>query len=156
MLLKIAELYGVTPNYLLGIDAPTALSPDKEIPIEIISIYDAKPVWVQNYGWALVNAAENTLVFSNGERIDFSKAPKTILAPDRFLETDVPDSPPIAYNKINTYQSVWLEPISKDSELRKILRGRYKILNGFAENEYGNRFALSAYGATWLAFEIVE
>lgn len=156
MLLKIAELYGVTPDYLLGIDAPTALSPDKEIPIEIISIYDAKPVWVQNYGWALVNAADNTLVFSNGERIDFSDAPKSVLIPYRFCETELPNRDPIPYQKLLSCTTVWLEPISKDLELRNALRGRYEIKNGFAENDKGNRFTLSSYGASWLAFEIVE
>lgn len=156
MLLKIADLYGVTPNYLLGIDAPMALSPDKEIPIDIIAVYDAKPVWVQNYGWALVNAANNTLVFSNGEKTAFSDAPKTVLIPNRFCETNPPNREPIPYQKLLSCTSVWVEPISKDSELRNALRGRYELKNGFAENDKGNRFALSSYGASWLAFEIVE
>lgn len=156
MLIKIAELYGVTTDYLLGLDVPTALTPNRELDVNILSVYDTKPVWVHKHGWALVNAADNLLVFSNGAHIRFSEAPKTVLIPDCFCETDITVTHPIGFDRLRMYDTVWLEPISKDPEIRTLLRGRYAIKNGFAENESGNRFPLSSYGATWWAFEIKD
>lgn len=153
MLLKIAELYNVTTDYLLGNDVKIGLSADKMISAQILSIFDAKPVWVSEHGWALVNAADNTLIFSNGSRLKYP-ASSIVLVPNRYCETELPEREPISYEKLLSYAFIWLEPISKDSEIRQTLRGRYKIINGFAETENGHRFPLSSYGVTWLAFEI--
>lgn len=156
MLLKVAELYGVTTDYLLGKDIEIGITPTTTIPTDILPILDSKPVWIPEMGWALVNAADNELLLSNNVRLKFSDVKTAILIPDRFSENDIPTQEPIPFNKIQMYESVWLEPISKDSELRCTLRGRYNIKNGFAENDCGNKFSFSTYGATWLAFDLTE
>ena len=50
-------------------------------------------------------------------------------------------------------ENIWVEPISKDSELRNELRGWYHLKDRYVENEYGNRFYLDTYGAKWLGYD---
>lgn len=73
MLLKVAELYGVTTDYLLGKDIEIGITPTTTIPTDILPILDSKPVWIPEMGWALVNAADNELLLSNNVRLKFSR-----------------------------------------------------------------------------------
>lgn len=155
-LLQMAELYEVTTDYLLGKDLQTPLNPTEPIPNEMLPVLDGKPIWIPNKGWALVDAAESILRMANGEQVAFADVQFPMLMPERFSDSEIPHQAPIDFDSLPDYESVWVEPISKDSELRQALRGRYRIRNGFAENDCGNRFALSSYGATWLAFKMQE
>lgn len=155
-LLQMAELYGVTTDYLLGKDLQTPLNPTEPIPNDMLPVLDGKPIWVPNKGWALVDAANSILRMANGEQIAFADVQSPTLMPECFSDSKPPHQAPMDFDSLPDYESVWVEPISKDSELRQALRGRYRIRNGFAENDCGNRFALSSYGATWLAFKMKE
>lgn len=152
MLVKLAELYGVTTDYLLGSEVETLLNPTTQISATLFPILHGKPVWIPKIGWALVNAADNVLMTADGERIPFSKVTDTTLIPERFSDFEVPHESPIPYEKLLEYKSVWVEPISKDPDIRQALRGWYRLRNGFIENEFEHRFTLSSYGATWFAF----
>lgn len=156
MLVKAAELYGVTTDYLLGRDIELNADHTVPIPTEILPTLDSKPVWVAERGWSLVSARDNCLIFADGSHIPFSEVQLPQLRPELFAETQSPTQASIEYKNLSSYDFVWIEPISKDSELRQSLRGRYKIRNGFAENDCGSKFSFSTYGATWLAFEINE
>ena len=152
---RMADLYGVTTDYLLGRDIPCTLNDTIRIPKELLPIMHGKPVWIKNQGWALVNAAHDYLIKTDGEHLHFAEvlAPVTV-APDRFENTPMPYQKPLTQDEVLQAQSFWVEPISPDSELRQALRGRYLLKNGFAENEFGQRFSLNSYGATWLAFKL--
>lgn len=71
-LLQMAELYGVTTDYLLGKDLQTPLSPTTPIPNDVLPVLDGKPIWIPNKGWALVDAAESILRMANGEQVAFA------------------------------------------------------------------------------------
>lgn len=154
MLVKVAELYGVTTDYLLGRDIELNTDHTVPIPTEILPTLDSKPVWVPEIGWALVNAPNSCLIFADGSQISFAKVKVQKLSPELFEESPTITSAPISFNDLASHNTIWIEPISKDSELRQALRGRYQIQNGFAENDCGNKFSFSTYGASWLAFEI--
>lgn len=156
MLVRAAELYGVTTDYLLGRDVELNTDHTVPIPTEILPTLDSKPVWVPKLGWALVNAPNKCLIFADGSQISFAKVKVQKLSPELFEESPAITSIPIIFNALASHNKIWIEPISKDSELRQSLRGRYQIKNGFAENDCGNKFSFSTYGATWLAFEINE
>ena len=57
---NMANLYGVTTDYLLGrgVSAPDPLVP---VSVKALPILDGKPVWSAAYGWALVMAADQKL-----------------------------------------------------------------------------------------------
>lgn len=156
MLVKIAEYYGVTTDYLLGRDIELHSDHTVPIPVEILCTLDSKPVWVPERGWALVNAADNCLLFADGSSIPFTEAKTQQLRPEMFAESPIPTTSPIPFKALSSYGTVWVEPTGKDSELRQALRGRYSIRSGYAENDCGSKFGFCSYGATWLAFEIKE
>lgn len=60
---------------------------------------------------------------------------------------------PISKDELTAFDEVLVEPISVDQELRRQLRGYYRVKNGFVENSMGNRFFFDTYGFQWLAFE---
>lgn len=156
MLVKAAELYGVTTDYLLGRNVELNADHTVPIPTEILPTLDSKPVWVPEFGWALVNAPNRCLIFADGSQISFAKVKIQKLSPELFEDSPAITSIPISFNTLASHNTIWIEPISKESELRQALRGQYRIQNGFAENDCGNKFSFSTYGATWLAFEINE
>lgn len=156
MLVKAAELYGVTTDYLLGRDVELNTDHTVPIPIEILPTLDSKPVWVPEFGWALVNAHNSCLIFADGSQISFAKVKVQKLSPELFADSPATATPPIKFDALVSHNIVWIEPIAKDSEFRQALRGRYQIRTGFAENDCGNKFSFSTYGATWLAFELNE
>lgn len=156
MVVKMAELYGVTTDYLLGRDIELNANRTTPIPSEILPTLDGKPVWIPEQGWALVDGVTSCLVFSDGRHLSFDEVKSQQLGPEVFAESSSPSKPPIAFANLSNYVMIWIEPISKDSEVRQELRGRYQVRKGYAENDCGNRFNFSSYGATWLAFEITE
>lgn len=149
----MAELYGVTTDFLLGREPLGHPNPTQPIPVELLPVFHGKPVWSKTYGWMLVNAAERKLVFPNGTFIPFLDAAELLLSPPPFSETDPPYTRPLSKSETSCREEIWLEPISSDSNLRNELRGWYQVKNRFVQNEYGNRFYLDTYGAKWLAFQ---
>ena len=62
MLEKLADIYSVTMDYLLG--RPEVIQDDlsKRVNHSLLPVLDGRPVWSVQYGWLLVNAAKGTLV----------------------------------------------------------------------------------------------
>lgn len=152
--IKMAELYGVTVDYLLGREDMMTPNPQEPLPLQNLMIYDGKPVWSAKHGWLLVNAMHQQLVSSNGNTIPFSKAEKLFIAPPLYAESKYPMGKPLSRLELKEHPELWIEPISPDSDLRKELRGSYRVHKLYVENEYGNRFYLDTYGSKWLAFPI--
>ena len=149
---KMADLYEVTTDFLLGRTAQ-GIS-DQSVPIspETLPIYHGKPVWSAEYGWLLVNAIDKTLLLPNGQGLPFSNAKRLYAAPLPFSESSLPEGKLLELSDIREHNKIWVEPISPDSDLRAELKGWYRVKKRYVENEYGNRFYLDTYRAKWLAF----
>lgn len=149
-IVSMAKLYNVSVDYLVGNDIQPAVSALTPIAKEAISLYHGRPVWVERYGWALVNSVEGTLVFADGSKKLHTDLNLLACAP-AFTEANIPNSKPLTKDDILHSESVWVEPISADP-LRNELRGTYVVRSEYVENSRGNRFFLDSYSATWLAY----
>ena len=152
---QMADVYGVTTDYLLG-RMETAPSYTESIPPEMLPVLHGNPVWSAEYGWLLVNAIDRCLIRTDGSSLPFADGGKLYRMPPAFSASDIPHSTPLTMDDLLKMACVWVEPISNDSKLRKELRGLYHIKNRFVENEFGNRFYLDTYHAKWLAFVPTE
>ena len=150
---KMADLYHVTTDYLLG--RPEATSSDPSMPIDksVLTVFDGRPVWTEQHGWVLVNASKGMLICKNGQEVPFSDVGKLFVAPQHFTLPLPPTKQPLTREELQSMAEVWVEPISEDSTLREELRGWYKVKAIFAENSVGYRFLFDNYGAKWLAFK---
>lgn len=150
---NMANLYGVTTDFLLGRSETQSYDPKQPIPQQALPAFHGRPVWSAAYGWLLVNAAEKYLVFPDGHTLPFSDVIGELFAfSSPFSEADLPKEAPLSRPEICRHKEVWVEPISSDSDLRRELQGWYQVKERFVENEYGNRFYIDTYGSKWLAF----
>lgn len=149
---KMADLYGVTTDFLLGrTDNERIFDNMVSLNKKLLPIMHEKPVWSAKHGWMLVDYAKSHLVGCN-IAIPFEQAEELFVAPPKFAESSIPNSEPLSRSELKYGLQIWVEPISVDSGLREELRGRYRVKHHAVENECGNRFSLDSYGAKWLAF----
>ena len=149
---KMADLYGVTTDFLLGrTDSKLSFDNMAILNKKLLSILHEKPVWSAKHGWMLVDYAKSCLIGCN-ITVPFEQAAELFIAPPTFAESSIPNSEPLSRNKLQYGLQIWVEPISADSSLREELRGWYRVKHHAIENECGNRFSLDSYGAKWLAF----
>ena len=153
---KMADFYGVSADFLLGRQEMKALSPTIPIPSQALPIFQGKPVWSVKYGWLLVNAIERILLTPAGQAVPFADVGDLYTLPQLFMEPSLPSGEPLIVSEIPQYETIWLEPVSPDPELRSELRGYYQVKKRYVQNEYGNRFYFDTYGAKWLAFSFCE
>lgn len=154
---KMADLYGVSTDYLLGRPEMSSADPSQPVSLQQLKIMNGKPVWSATYGWMLVDSTGSQLILADGSCLPFSNIGDVYLAPALFSELFAFSEQPLSKKELLDQTEIWLEPISPDLSLRMELRGWYRIKERFAENEYGNRFYLDTYGARWLAFhDIIE
>ena len=149
---KMADLYGVTTDFLLGrTDSERSFDNMVSLNKKLLPILHEKPVWSARHGWMLVDYAKSHLIGCN-IIIPLEKAEELFIAPPTFAESSIPNSEPLLRNELQYGLQIWVEPISADSSLREELRGWYRVKHHAIENECGNRFSLDSYGAKWLAF----
>ena len=149
---KMADLYGVTTDFLLGrTDSEHSFDNMVSLNKKLLPILHEKPVWSARHGWMLVDYAKSHLIGCN-IIIPLEKAEELFIAPPTFAESSIPNSEPLSRNELQYGLQIWVEPISADSSLREELRGWYRVKHHAIENECGNRFSLDSYGAKWLAF----
>ncbi len=154
---RMADLYGVSTDYLLGRTSNKQEQPSTEpIPPEKLYLYTERPVWSKKYGWMLVDAVNRRLITSDSYTISFENATEILVSEPIFASAAIPSDNPLDRNEIKHITEVWVEPISPDNQLRKELRGWYRVKDRFVENEYGNRFYLDTYGAKWLGFKNIK
>lgn len=152
-LIKMAELYGVSVDYLLGRDFDYQIDHSaKLISKEELPLYHGRPVWVQGTGWALVNSTDNILRLTDGNSVPYFQDLNVYSIPPHFTEPALPEESPLKLDEISDLESVWVEPISQDLHLRNELRGWYTVKREYVENTRGNRFFVDTYSANWLAF----
>ena len=152
---RLADLYGVTVDYLLGrVNVPgNIVIPTERLDTSTLPILHGKPVWDPKYGWGIVNAIQKNVVFMEGQKIPFEELNGLSVLPPAFTVGYHPYGSPVAHEDLKKYTQLWIEPILPDSFSRDELRGWYKIHTFYAENEYGTRFMFDTYGSKWLAFE---
>ena len=149
---KMADLYGVTTDFLLGrTDNERIFDNMVRLNKKLLPILHEKPVWSARHGWMLVDYAKSCLIGCNIV-VPFEQAAELFIIPPEFAENRVPNSEPLSRNELQYGLQIWVEPISADSSLREELRGWYRVKHHAIENECGNRFSLDSYGAKWLAF----
>lgn len=149
---KMADLYGVTTDFLLGrTDSKLSFDNRAILNKKLLPVMHEKPVWSAKHGWMLVDYAKSHLVGCN-ITIPFEQVEELFVAPSKFTESSIPNSEPLSRSELQYGLQIWVEPISADSSLREELRGRYRVKHHAIENECGNRFSLDSYGAKWLAF----
>ncbi len=154
-LLKLADLYGVTTDYLLGRSGPHHILPvdDRIIEQGSLPYYNGKPVWDERRGWGIVNTPKGHVLFMDGSTVCFAEAQNLRAMPIAFSLGYSPATKPISYEDLRKYKALWIRPISPDSFLRDELTGWYQVHDFYVQNEYGTRFLFDNYGSKWLAFD---
>ena len=150
---KMADLYGVTTDFLLGRNQHSLPKHDDPILQQALRSMHGEPVWSDTHGWMMVDAITRRLIIDSETSLTFQDAGELYAVAPAFSLTDRPTAEPVSKSELSEYEEVWLEPISSDTQLRSELRGWYKVKDRFAENEFGNRFYLDTYGSKWLAFK---
>ena len=154
-LCKLADLYGVTIDYLLGRSYDTSITSTSSeiIDSSALPALHGKPVWISEFGWGIVNSIQKHVVFMEGITVPFDELQGLSVLPPSFTVGYHPYGSPVAHEDLKKYEQLWIEPILPDSFSRDELRGWYKIHAFYAENEYGTRFLFDSYGSKGLAFE---
>ena len=150
---NMADLYGVSTDYLLGRSEQGGGDPSVPITAKSLPVFHGKPVWSTGHGWMLVNAIDKVLLLPDGRTIPFADCVQLFASAQLFSEPALLDCSPLPLPDVKKREQIWWEPISPDSELRNELRGWYRVQARFVQNEYGTRFYLDTYGAKWLAFD---
>ena len=152
---RLADLYGVTVDYLLGRDigSSNVMMSAEVLDASTLPILHGKPVWDSEHGWGIVNAIQKNVVFMAEQAIPFGELQNLRGLPPAFTVGYHPHGAPVARENLKDYTQLWIEPILPDSFSRDELRGWYKIYAFYVENEYGVRFMFDTYGSKWLAFE---
>ena len=149
---NMADLYGVSTDFLLGRSDLFRLSADSPISQKSLIFMHGKPVWSNKYGWMLVDSINKKLIIDCNNMIPFADAGELYGNPVPFSDSVTPSGEPLGKDELTYGAEIWVEPISADTELRQELRGWYRVKHHAIENEAGNRFTLDSYGAKWIAF----
>ena len=155
-LVRAADYYNVSTDYLLGRDIPVESIPrnDDIIPPETLRILNGKPVWDESRGWGIVNAVQDYVIFMDGTRLILAEAMNLRAMVPAYIMGYSPTAKPISHEDLSKYQELWIKPISPDSFLQDELTGWYDVHEFYVQNEHGTRFLFDTYGTRWLAFEM--
>ena len=156
MLCKLADLYCVSTDYLLGRDEQVDTIPrtDDIIPVQMLRTLNGKPVWDESRGWGIVNGIQDYVIFKDGTRVILAEAMNLHVMTPAFTIGYSPAAKPISYEDLKNYQMLWIRPISPDSFLQDELTGWYQVHEFYVQNQYRTRFLFDTYGTKWLAFEM--
>mgnify|MGYP003290434188 CR=1 FL=1 len=156
MLCKLADLYCVSTDYLLGRDVQVESLPHKDdiLPPETLRALNGKPVWDESRGWGIVNGVQDYVIFMDGTRLILAEAMNLRAMAPAYAIGYSPAAKPISHEDLSKHQELWIKPISPDSFLQDELTGWYQVREFYVQNEYGTRFMFDTYGTKWLAFEM--
>lgn len=125
---KIAELYDVSTDFLLGrSETEYSPTPSQPLSLEQLHLMNGKPVWSSAHGWMLVDSTCRHLILSDGSIQTFSDAGDLLIAPTLFSELFAFSEQPVLRDALLCQTQIWLEPISPDLSFRNELRGWYCI-----------------------------
>ena len=156
MLCKLADLYCVSTDYLLGRDEQLESIPRNGVilPPETLRLLNGKPVWDESRGWGIVNGVQDYVIFMDGTRLILAEAMNLRAMAPAYAIGYSPAAKPISHEDLSKYHSLWVKPISPDSFLQDELTGWYQVREFYVQNEHGTRFMIDTYGTKWLAFEM--
>ena len=156
MLCKLADLYCVSTDYLLGRENPDDYIPKNNeiIAVESLRALNGKPVWDENRGWGIVNGVQDYVIFMDGFKIVLAEAMNLRAMAPAYSMGYSPATKPISHEDLSKYKSIWVKPITPDSFLQEELTGWYEVHDFYVQNQYGTRFLFDTYGTRWLAFEM--
>jgi transcriptional regulator with XRE-family HTH domain len=156
MLCKLADLYCVSTDYLLGRGEQLESIPlnDDILPPETLRILNGKPVWDESSGWGIVNGVQDYVIFMDGTRLILAEAMNLRAMVPAYIMGYSPAAKPLAYEDLHKHKSIWVKPISPDSFLQDELTGWYRVHEFYVQNEHGTQFLFDTYGTRWLAFEM--
>ena len=154
MLCKLADLYCVSTDYLLGRDEPMESIPKNEdvIATETLRVLNGKPVWDEKRGWGIVNGIQDYVIFMDGSKIVLAEAMNLRAMAPAYSMGYSPTAKPISHVDLSKYKSIWVKPITPDSFLQDELTGWYGVHDFYVQNQHGTRFLFDTYGTRWLAF----
>ena len=155
-LCKLADLYCVSTDYLLGRENPDDYIPKNNeiIAVESLSALNGKPVWDENRGWGIVNGVQDYVIFMDGSKIVLAEAMNLRAMASAYSMGYSPTAKPISHEDLSKYKSIWVKSITPDSFLQDELTGWYQVHEFYVQNQYGTRFLFDTYGTRWLAFEM--
>ena len=155
-LCKLADLYCISTDYLLGRDDPVESIPrnDEIITIETLRALNGKPVWDEKRGWGIVNGVHDYVIFMDGSKMVLAEAMNLRAMAPAYSMGYSPTTKPISYDDLKKYKSLWVRPISPDPFLQDELTGWYEVHDFYVQNQYGTRFLFDTYGTRWLAFDM--
>ena len=155
-LCKLADLYGVSLDYLLGRESANPGMPVQSdlIPIETLPFLHGKPVWDEKRGWGIVNDPLDHIIFMDGTKVVLAEAMNLRAMTPAFSMGYSPATKPISHENLGKHKSIWDKPITPDSFSQDALTGWYEVHNFYVQNQYGTRFLFDTYGTKWLAFEM--
>ena len=156
MLCKLADLYCVSTDYLLGRGELVESIPysDEILPPQALRVLNGKPVWDESLGWGIVNAVQDYVIFMDGTRLILAEAMNLRAMAPAYAIGYSPAAKPISHEDLSKYRNLWVKQISPDSFLQDGLTGWYRVREFYVQNEYGTRFMFDTYGTRWLAFEM--
>ena len=106
--IKMATLYGVTTDYLLGLDDTVSVMPGQPISVQCLKLFHEKPVWSSDHGWMLVNAINETLCTADGNTLSFTEADKLFTAAEPFAEAVYPSGNPLPVAALAEHTLLWV------------------------------------------------
>ncbi len=153
-LIRMAQFYNVSADFLLGLSTDRDPRPDWLCPVEVsmLPALHETPVYLAGRGWAFVDAIERQIRFPDGTSLPFADACQLYLIPPALALPGAFEKVPLSRAEAMMAAEVWVEPISEDTALRRELQGWYHVRQRFVENELGQRFYFDNYEAKWLAF----
>ena len=156
MLCKLADLYCVSTDYLLGRENPDDYIPKNNeiIAVESLRALNGKPVWDENRGWGIVNGVQDYVIFMDGSKLVLAEAMNLRAMAPAYSMGYSPAAKPISHEDLGKYKTIWVKPITPDSFLQDELTGWYQVYDIYVQNQYGTRFLFDTYGTRWLAFEM--
>ena len=89
-LIKMADLYGVTTDFLLGRNNSKPLKQEGPISYQNLPAMHGNPVWSEKYGWMIVDAVSNQLIIDYETSISFADAGELFAALPAFSYTTAP------------------------------------------------------------------
>lgn len=156
ILCKLADLYCVSTDYLLGREElkQTVEIYDDIISLETLQCMNGKPVWDNTRGWGIVNSVLDYVIFLDGSKIILAEAMNLRAMAPAYSMGYSPTTKPISYEDLNKYKSILVKPITPDPFLQDELTGWYEVHGFYVQNQHGTRFLFDTYGTRWLAFEM--
>ena len=101
-LCKLADLYGVTIDYLLGrsSDLGNMITSTEILDASTLPALHGKPVWVSEFGWGIVNSIQKHVIFMEGITVPFDELQELRVLPPSFTVGYHPYGTPVAYEDL--------------------------------------------------------